>query len=102
PDDQSLVGEKVVRARWKAVGQLFGIGDSLAVDLVFAGAIDGDDLHHAVVLFRLADKLVLPPRFTLHVQDAARLGADIHHAGQSIVGRVLLAGEWSNRNLERS
>ena len=102
PDDQPLVGEQVFRAGRKAIGQLFGIGDALAVDLVFAGANHGGDLHHAVVLFGLADKLVLPARLTLDVQDAARLGADIHQAGYGIVGRVLLAGERSSRDLERS
>src|SRR5437660_714989 len=101
-DDQSLVDEKVLRTRRKAFGQFFGIGDSLAVDLVLAGAIHRDDLHHAVILFRLADELVLPTRFTLHIQDSARFGANIHHAGQRIVRSVLLAWEWSSRDLERS
>ena len=100
-DDQSLIGEKILGAGGKAVGQFFGIGDSLAVDLVFAGADDGDDLHHAVVLFGLADELVLPARLAFDIEDAARFGADIHHAGQGVVGGVLFAGERSGGDLQR-
>src|SRR5690348_462137 len=80
--DQALVNEQVFRARREAIGELFGIGDSLAINLVLASAIHGNDLHHAIVFFSLADELVFPARLTFYIEDAARFGADVHHAGQ--------------------
>ena len=94
-DDDGIVGKQVFRTHGKAVGELVGILDALAVELVFGGAQHGDNLELMVVLSRAAQEFVLPARLAFDVKDAALLAADGDEALERVVGCALFAGQRS-------
>ncbi len=98
-DDQSLIAEQILSARREAIGELLGIGDALAIDLVFRGAQHRGELDHRIVVGRTADELVFPPGLAFEIQNAARLGFRIDQAGQCVVGAVGFARERRDREL---
>ena len=70
-DDDAGVAKEIFGAHRKAVGEFIGIVDALAIDLVFAGAQHGHDLHRGVVLFCAADEFVFPAWLAFDIEDAA-------------------------------
>ena len=99
-EDQALIAEEIFGARGEAIGEFLRAVDALAVELILGGADDGDNLHHAVVLFGLADELVFPARLALYIKDAARVVAHIDDTSQLVVGGVLLGGERLGGDLQ--
>src|SRR6202007_1580194 len=99
--DGTLIGKEVLDLVRESPREFLRIGDSLAINLVFARAHHGRDLHDAIVIFGAPNELILPARLTLYIKDAPLFGLDVHQARKRVVGTLRFARKWIDRKGKR-